>query len=112
MSRIRVPLVTALALLAVTSMHYAMAADAPATDTAAVTDSSKLKSGLTPLAHLLELMDTDKNGKVSKQEFMTFMESEFDFADKNKDAELDPTELKRLVQQLNHPRNGMVGVRK
>jgi Ca2+-binding EF-hand superfamily protein len=42
---------------------------------------------------LLLLMDTDKNGKVSKQEFMKFMESEFDRLDKDKSGELDPKEL-------------------
>jgi EF hand len=42
---------------------------------------------------LLLLMDTNKNGKISKQEFMTFMEAEFDRLDKNKSGELDPKEL-------------------
>ena len=42
---------------------------------------------------LLLLMDKDKNGKVSKQEFMSFMEAEFDRLDKNKDGELDVKEL-------------------
>jgi Ca2+-binding EF-hand superfamily protein len=42
---------------------------------------------------LLLLMDTDKNGKVSKQEFMKFMEAEFDRLDKDKSGELDPKEL-------------------
>jgi hypothetical protein len=38
-------------------------------------------------------MDTDKNGKVSKQEYMKFMEAEFDRLDTNKNGELDPREL-------------------
>ena len=42
---------------------------------------------------LLLLMDTDKNGKISKQEWMTFMEAEFDRLDTNHDGELDPKEL-------------------
>ena len=42
---------------------------------------------------LLLLMDTDKNGKISKQEWMTFMEAEFNRLDKNKTGELDPKEL-------------------
>ena len=42
---------------------------------------------------LLLLMDTDKNGKISKQEWMTFMEAEFDRLDKNKSGELDSKEL-------------------
>jgi hypothetical protein len=46
----------------------AVAADAPA-----AADSSKLKTALTPLAQLLQLMDTDKNGKVSKEERPTII---------------------------------------
>lgn len=42
---------------------------------------------------LLLLMDTDQNGKVSKQEFMNFMEAEFDRLDKDKNGELDVREL-------------------
>jgi hypothetical protein len=75
-------------------------------DSAKVTggaDSTKLATGLTPLAQLLDLMDTDKNGKVSREEFMNFMQAEFEFADKNKDGELDPAELKTMVRRMNHP---------
>lgn len=42
---------------------------------------------------LLFLMDTDKNGKVSKREFMNFMSREFDRLDTNHDGELDVNEL-------------------
>jgi hypothetical protein len=42
---------------------------------------------------LLLLMDTDKSGKVSRQEWMRYMEAEFDRLDKNKDGELDVKEL-------------------
>ena len=42
---------------------------------------------------LLLLMDKDQNGKVSKQEFMGFMEAEFDRLDKDKNGELDVQEL-------------------
>ena len=38
-------------------------------------------------------MDTDKNGKISKQEWMTFMEAEFDRLDKAKNGQLDVKEL-------------------
>jgi hypothetical protein len=44
---------------------------------------------------LLLLMDKDKNGKVSKQEFMSFMEAEFDRLDQDKSGELDVKELTR-----------------
>lgn len=42
---------------------------------------------------LLPLMDTDKNGKVSRQDYMKFMEAEFNRLDTYKNGELDPREL-------------------
>lgn len=42
---------------------------------------------------LLLLMDTDKNGKISREEWMTFMAAEFDRLDRDKSGELDPKEL-------------------
>ena len=42
---------------------------------------------------LLLLMEPDKDGKVSKQEFMSFMEAEFDRLDKKKEGKLDVKEL-------------------
>ncbi len=38
-------------------------------------------------------MDTDKNGMISKQEWMKFMEAEFNRLDKNKSGELDVKEI-------------------
>ena len=75
-------------------------------DEPAAAARDKLKVGLSPTAQLPQLMDTDKNGKVSKAEFMQFMEAEFDFADKNKDGELDPKELMHLQRALSHPVRG------
>jgi Ca2+-binding EF-hand superfamily protein len=49
---------------------------------------------------LLLLMETDSDGKVSNQEFMSFMEAEFDRLDKKKEGKLD---VKELTQQ---PKNG------
>jgi hypothetical protein len=49
---------------------------------------------------LLLLMETDSDGKVSKQEFMSFMEAEFDRLDQKKEGKLD---VKELTQQ---PKNG------
>jgi hypothetical protein len=92
----------ALAILAATGLAggIALASDAPSGSEPA----QKLVTGLSPTTQLLQLMDVDKNGKVSKEEFMRFMEAEFDYADKNKDNELDPKELKLFVQGMNHPR--------
>jgi len=42
---------------------------------------------------LLLLMDKDRNGKVSREEFMNFMSSEFDRMDKDHNGELDVHEL-------------------
>jgi Ca2+-binding EF-hand superfamily protein len=42
---------------------------------------------------LLLLMDADKNGRISRQEWMSFMEAEFNKLDKDGSGELDPKEL-------------------
>lgn len=42
---------------------------------------------------LLLLMDTDKNGLISKKEWMAFFEAEFDRLDVNKTGELTPKEI-------------------
>jgi Ca2+-binding EF-hand superfamily protein len=42
---------------------------------------------------LLLLLDTDKSGRISKQEWMNFMEAEFNKLDKDGNGELDPQEL-------------------
>jgi Ca2+-binding EF-hand superfamily protein len=43
----------------------------------------------------LFLIDTNKAGKITKQEWMKFMEEEFDRLDKNKSGEIDAKELAR-----------------
>jgi hypothetical protein len=62
---------------------------------ASPTVPATVKSGAADaqVKQLLLLMDTDKNGKLSKQEFMSFMLAEFDRLDVNKDGELDVKEL-------------------
>jgi hypothetical protein len=54
---------------------------------------NKLLIGEDGIKQLLTLMDTDKKGMVSKQEFMKFMEAEFERLDKNKKGELNVKEL-------------------
>jgi Ca2+-binding EF-hand superfamily protein len=51
---------------------------------------------------LLQLLDTDKNGRVSKQEFMRFMSAEFDRLDKDRSGELDVKELTQSQVQASH----------
>ena len=55
---------------------------------------------------LLALMDADKNGKISKQEFMKFMEAEFDRLDKDKNGELDQKELTQSQVRASRPAVG------
>jgi len=50
---------------------------------------------------LLLLMDKDKDGMVSKAEFMHFMSAEFDRLDTNHDGKLDVYDLTRFVQHVN-----------
>jgi len=45
---------------------------------------------------LLLMMDTDQNGKVSKKEFISFMDAEFDRLDTDKSGELDLQELTKM----------------
>ncbi|MGA3092618.1 MAG: EF-hand domain-containing protein [Terriglobales bacterium] len=52
---------------------------------------------------LLLVMDTDKSGKVSKQEWMKFMEEEFDRLDVNHDGQLDVQELTKSRMRVVHP---------
>jgi hypothetical protein len=42
---------------------------------------------------LVDRMDTSKDGKVSKAEFLKFMESEWNTLDKNKNGVLETTEF-------------------
>ena len=52
---------------------------------------------------MLPLMDQDNDGKVSKQDFMNFMEAEFDRLDKTKEGKLD---VKKLTQPPAKPVRG------
>jgi Ca2+-binding EF-hand superfamily protein len=53
----------------------------------------QLALGENEVKQLFLLIDTQKKGKITKQEWMNFMEAEFDRLDKNKSGELDTTEL-------------------
>jgi hypothetical protein len=63
----------------------------------AADNTQKVAAGEGATKQLLLLMDRDKNGKVSKQEFMSFMEAEFSRLDVNHDGELDVHELTQLL---------------
>ncbi|MGA2212019.1 MAG: hypothetical protein ABSH31_01990 [Bryobacteraceae bacterium] len=59
--------------------------------------------GEVEIKQLLLLMDTDKNGKISKKEYMSFMEAEFDRLDKDKSGELDLKELAQSQFRMSQP---------
>jgi hypothetical protein len=64
----------------------------------------KLEAGEVEAKRLLLLMDHDQSGKVSRDEFMSFMAAEFARLDVNKDGELD---VKELTQTRLTPRGGV-----
>ncbi len=62
----------------------------------------RLTMGEEDVRHLLPLMKTDTNGMVSKQEYMKFMEAEFERLDKEKKGELDVRKLTRSNLSASH----------
>ena len=48
----------------------------------------------------MSAMDTDNDGTVSKQEFMSYMEAQFDKADTDRDGILDRKEMDQLRKNL------------
>jgi Ca2+-binding EF-hand superfamily protein len=73
--------------------------------TAAVTQDRKspLEKADPATMQLLRLMDKNENGKISRDEFMSFMSAEFDRLDVNHDGQLDLDELKGLRVTARHP---------
>ena len=63
---------------------------------------NKFALGEDEVKQLLLLLDTDKNGRVSKREFMQFMAAEFDRLDRDKSGELDVKELTQSQVQVSH----------
>jgi hypothetical protein len=63
---------------------------------------NKLAMAEEHVKQLLSLMDTDKNGMVTKQEFMKFMEIEFERLDKSKKGELSAKELTQSTLAPSH----------
>jgi hypothetical protein len=70
--------------------------------TAAPRPQDKLALGEEEVKQLLLLIDTEKKGKISKQEWMKFMEAEFDRLDKGKNGELDVKELTQSRLRVSH----------
>lgn len=75
---------------------------------AAADDSTSKPRDKFALAHedvkqLMLLMDTNKDGRISKREWMSFMEAEFNQLDKDGNGELDPKELLQSKVAARHP---------
>jgi Ca2+-binding EF-hand superfamily protein len=62
----------------------------------------KLALGEEEVKQLILLMDADKNGKLSKEEYMRFMAAEFDRLDIDHSGELDVKELTQSTFRVVH----------
>ncbi len=81
------PLAASLALAAIAASSLAQKASAPK-------PQDKLAIAEPQVTQLLLLMDSDKNGKISKQEWINFMAAEFDRLDKSKAGAVNVKALK------------------
>jgi hypothetical protein len=82
---------------------FAVVAAAAGQKAATPKDHNKAALGEDKVRQLLLLMDADKNGKISKQEYMNFMEAEFDRLGKDKRGELDPKVLAQAQLRVSRP---------
>jgi hypothetical protein len=83
-------IISVIAVLVVTGT---MLGNAAAQKAAVPKPQNKLAMGEDGVKQLLPLMNTDTEGMVSKQEYMKFMEAEFERLDKSKKGELNVKEL-------------------
>lgn len=95
-NRLRIMVVIAVLVVTGTKLGNAAAQKA-----AVPKPQNKLAIGEDEVKQLLPLMDTDKRGMVSRQEFMKFMEAEFERLDKNKKGELNVKELTQSTLTAN-----------
>jgi hypothetical protein len=106
----RTNILWAVAIVAVLAALWSMPGTAPAQTTASAPKPlDKLAIGEAEVTQLLLLMDTDKNGKISKKEFMAFMDAEFERLDKDKSGELDAKELRQSKLRVSHPAPPLAG---
>ena len=88
----RTALALGLAVLGVASLPLtAQAADPPQVKMPATHGDMCKMMQSNPMG-LMKMMDADKNGSVSKSEYMKFHEEMFDKMDKNKDGEIQHQE--------------------
>src|ERR1700730_16097453 len=100
LNRTKIGLATlVIAMLATT---WGMVGTAVAQKAAVPKPQDKLAIGEDEAKQLLLLVDTYKKGKVSKQEWMKFMEAQFDRLDRAKTCYLDVTELMQSKLRVSH----------
>jgi CRISPR/Cas system-associated endonuclease Cas3-HD len=99
----RTNIVLVIVVIAVLVATWAILGTAVAQKVAVPKPQDKLALGEEEVKQLLLLMDTEKSGKISKQEWMKFMEAEFDRLDKSKNGQLDVKELTQSKFRVSHP---------
>ena len=92
-----------LVILAVTALFAMAGTTIAAQNEATPKAQDNVAVGEAEVKQMLPLMDRDKDGKVSKQDFIEFMEAEFDRLDKKKEGKLD---VKKLTQPPAQPVRG------
>jgi hypothetical protein len=85
----RTKIVLVMLVIAMLTTTWGMVGTAVAQKAAVPKPQDKLAIGEDEVKRLLPLMDHDKDGKVSKQDFLRFMDAEFDMLDKKKEGKLD-----------------------
>lgn len=99
----RTNIVRVIVTIAAVVASWAMLGTAAGQKQAVPKPQDKLALGENEVKQLLLLMDTDQSGKISRQEWMKFMEAEFDHLDKDKKGQLDIKELTQSKLRVSHP---------
>jgi len=100
--RKRTNYVWSIAAIAVMVLSLSLLGNAAAQKASVPKPQNKLAMGEDEVRHLLSLMDADENGIVSKQEFMKYMEAQFERLDKKKIGQLNVKELTQSTLSASH----------
>ena len=98
----RIKIVRFIVIVATLIATFCMPRTSVAQKAAGPKPQDKLAIGEEHAEQLLLLIDTDKSGKISKEEWMKFMEAEFDRLDKDKKGLLDVKELTQSKLRVSH----------
>ena len=98
----RTKTVLVVVVIAICATTRGMVGTAVAQKAAVPKPQDKFAIGEYEAKQLLLLIDTDKNGRISKQEWIKFMEAEFDRLDKAKTGYLDVKELMQSKLRVSH----------